>query len=546
MSKSFVHLHVHSHYSLLDGVAKIGELVKKAKELAMPALALTDHGNMYGAIEFYDKCREQGIKPIIGVEAYLAENHLEKGNNGNGNKSDIPNHLVLLAKNEEGYRNLLKITSIAHLEGFYYKPRIDKDILRRYAGGLIALSACAAGEIPRLIELKKYDKALEKIKEYQEIFGADNFFLELQPHVQYAGLNEKLKEFSLKTGAPLVATCYVHYVKADDKEAQDVLLCVQSGKKIDDPDRLSLKEFDLHFKTEEEIRSSFLDAPEAVENTLKVAEMCNLELPLGKNLLPAFPTPEGKNPDDYLYELCDKGARKKYGLPIKELPAEIQERCQFEIGTIKRMGFSSYLLIVQDFVNWAKGQGIVVGPGRGSAAGSLVAYLLGITEIDPIKYSLLFERFLNPDRISMPDIDVDFADDRRDEVIEYVAQKYGREQVAQIITFGTMAARASVRDVGRVLGYPYELCDRVAKMIPMMTDFKEALKIARDLKELYERDPAITRLIDLARRLEGVARHASRHACGVVIAPERLDNFAPLQFASNEDRTVITDRKSVV
>jgi len=546
MSKSFVHLHVHSHYSLLDGMAKIGELVKKAKELGMPALALTDHGVMYGAVEFYEKAKEAGIKPIIGVEIYLTSNHKERGNGGNG-KGDRPNHLVLLAKNEEGYRNLLKIVSIAHMEGFYYKPRVDKNILRRYSDGLIALTACAAGEIPRLIESKKFDKALETIKEYQEIFGKGNLFLEIMPHAQSAALNEKLKELTLQTGAPLVSTNDIHYVRASDKEAQDILLCVQSGKKVDDHDRLSLRDFDLHFKTAEEMRSAFLDVPEAADNTLKIAEMCELEIPLGKSLLPDFPTPEGQNPDDYLLALCNGGAKKKFGKEIKKLDSEIQERFNFELETTKRMGFSSYLLIVQDFVNWAKGQGIVVGPGRGSAAGSFICYLLGITELDPIKYNLLFERFLNPDRISMPDIDVDFADDRRDEVIEYVAQKYGREQVAQIITFGTMAARASVRDVGRVLGYPYELCDRVAKMIPMMTDFKKALEIAHDLRELYERDPAITRLIDLAKRLEGVARHASRHACGVVIAPERLDNFSPLQYASNEDKTVITqyEMKSV-
>lgn len=539
-----MHLHVHSHYSLLDGMAKIGDLVKKAKELGMPALALTDHGNMYGAVEFYDKAKEAGIKPIIGVEAYVTENRHERGENGRGER---PFHLVLLAKNLEGYRNLLKITSIAHLEGFYYKPRVDKEILRRYSSNLIALTACAAGEIPRLIELKKYDKALEKIQEYSEIFGEGNLYLELQPHARYAELNEKIKEFSVKTGVPLVSSCDIHYVNAEDKQAQDVLVCVQSGKKIDDTDRLSLTEFDLYFKTPEEMRSAFMDVPEAADNTLKIAELCNLDLPLGKHLLPAFPTPEGKTPDDYLYELCEKGAKEKYGQPIAELSPEMKERFDFEFGVIKRMGFPSYLLIVQDFISWARSQGIVVGPGRGSAAGSFICYLLGITSIDPLKYNLLFERFLNPDRISMPDIDVDFADDRRDEVIEYVAEKYGRQQVAQIITFGTMAARASIRDVGRVLAYPYELCDRVAKMIPMMTDFKEALEVAKDLKDLYEKDPAITRLIDLAKRLEGVARHASRHACGVIIAPERLDNYAPLQYASNEDKTIISqyDMKSV-
>ena len=537
MPKSFVHLHVHSHYSLLDGMAKIGELVKRAKELGMPALAITDHGVMYGAIEFYEKAKEAGIKPIIGAEVYLTKDHKDRGSGGKGEK---PNHLVLLAKNEEGYRNLLKIVSIAHLEGFYYKPRVDKDILRRCSGGLIALSACASGEVPHLISIGKVDKAQQAVEEYQEIFGKEDFYLELQPHEKYAEINDKLKELSLKTGAPLVLSNDIHYVKPDDKEAQDILLCVQSGKKMEDTDRMTLKDFDLHFKSSEEMRSAFMDVPEAADNTLKVAERCNLELKLNASLLPAFPTPEKNSPEEFLLELCKVGVEKRFGKSLKDLDSKIKERFDFEIETIKRMGFASYLLIVQDFVNWAKGQGIVVGPGRGSAAGSLISYLLGITEIDPLKYNLLFERFLNPDRISMPDIDVDFADDRRDEVIGYVSEKYGRDKVAQIITFGTMAARASVRDVGRVLGYPYELCDRVAKMIPMMMDFKEALRAARDLVEIYEQDPAVTKLIDFAKRLEGVARHASRHACGVVIAPDNLTKFSPLQYASNEDKTVIT------
>lgn len=544
MSKSFVHLHVHSHYSLLDGMAKIGELVNRAKELGMPALALTDHGNMYGAIEFYEKARGAGIKPIIGCEIYLTDNHKEKNQVKDGEKY---RHLVLLARNQTGYCNLLKIVTIGHLEGFYYKPRVDKGVLRRCAEGLIALTACGAGEVPRFLELGKIDKAEKAAREYQEIFGKENFFLELMPHEQYKATNDRLKSLALKTGAPLVATADVHYVRPDDKEAQDILLCVQSGKKVADNDRITLREYDLHFRTSEEMRSNFLDVPEAVENTKKIADRCELEIQLGKPFLPAFPTPREKSPDDYLMELCDVGLQKRFGKNLKEADVEVRGRFTYEIETIKRMGFASYLLIVQDFVNWAKEQGIVVGPGRGSAAGSLISYLLGITEIDPLKYDLLFERFLNPERISMPDIDVDFADDRRDEVIDYVAKKYGREKVAQIITFGTMAARASVRDVGRVLGYPYELCDRVAKMVPMMMNFKEALATARDLREIYEKDPAITKLIDNAKRLEGVARHASRHACGVVIAPEELTNFAPLQYASNEDKTVITqyEMKSV-
>lgn len=543
MSSNFVHLHVHSHYSLLDGMAKIKELVDRAKDLGMPALAITDHGVMYGAVEFYEKAKEAGIRPIIGVETYVVSNHKEKGNG----KYEKPNHLVLLAKNLEGYRNLLKIVSIAHLEGFYYKPRVNKDILRRYSGGLIALSACAAGEIPMHLENKKEENAAKAVQEFVDIFGKDNFYLELQPHEQYKELNKKIIELSAKTGVPLVSSNDIHYVKPDDKQAQDILLCVQSGKKVEDKDRLSLMNFDLYFKTAEEMRSHFLETPEAADNTLKIAEMCNLELDMGKLLLPDFPTPEGEKTENYLFELCNLGSEKRYGKPIKETSEKIKNRFEFEFDTIKRMGFSSYLLIVQDFVNWAKSEGIVVGPGRGSAAGSLTSYLLGITEIDPLKYNLLFERFLNPDRISMPDIDVDFADDRRDEVISYVSKKYGRDKVAQIITFGTMAARASVRDVGRVLDYPYEFCDRVAKMIPMQMSLEEALRAASDLRGAYERDPAVTKLIDLAKRLEGVARHASRHACGVVIAPDELDNHAPLQYASNEDKTVITqyEMKSV-
>ena len=544
MIKNFVHLHTHSHYSLLDGMAKISELVARAKELRMPALAITDHGVMYGAIEFYEKAREAGIKPIIGCEVYLTKNHKEKNDFKSGEKN---HHLVLLAKNQEGYRNLLKIVSLGHLEGFYYKPRVDKNILRRYSAGLIALSACNAGEIPRLIEIGKKEKAEKVIKEYQAIFGKDDFYLEIQPHSQSKELNNIIKKLSLTTGASLVATSDIHYVKPEDKEVQDILLCVQSGKKIDDADRISLKEFDLHFKTSEEMRSAFLDVPEACDNTLKIADKCNLTIEIGKLLLPTFPTVKGETAENLLYKLCDEGAKKRYGQNLKNCEDKVRERFEYEAETIKRMGFSSYLLIVQDFVNWAKKNGVVVGPGRGSAAGSLISYLLGITEIDPLKYALLFERFLNPDRISMPDIDVDFADDRRDEVIEYVSKKYGKERVAQIITFGTMAARASIRDVGRVLNYPYELCDRVAKMVPMMTDFNKALKTANDLKDIYQKDPAVRKMIDYARRLEGVARHASRHACGVIIAPEDLTNFAPLQYASNDDKTIIAqyEMKSV-
>lgn len=543
----FVHLHTHSHYSLLDGLAKIDDLVNKAKDLGMESLALTDHGTMYGIIEFYQKCKETGIKPIIGVEVYLARNGYK---NKRPKVDEKPFHLVLLAKDDEGYKNLIKLTTIAHLEGFYYKPRIDFELLKKYHKGLIALSACLQGEIPHLI-LSENEKAIEEaVLKYKNLFDKD-FYLELQYHPNIPDqdkVNKKLAELSKKFDVPLVATNDIHYLNTEDAEAHDVLLCLQTKKKKEDEDRMCMLGEDFSFLTPGTIMNGLKDFPEAIENTSKIAEKCNLEIELGKIKLPFFEVPNGKTAEDYLKELCYQGLEKKFNLTQKDIKEsadnpkikEMIDRLEFELSVIERTGFSSYFLIVQDFVNWAKNQDIVVGPGRGSAAGSLVSYLIGITNIDPLRYELLFERFLNPERVSMPDIDLDFADTRRDEVIHYVGEKYGHDHVAQIITFGTMAARAAVRDVGRVLGLPYTYCDKVAKMIPMFSSLDKALEVVPELKELYEDDLDAKRLIDTAKKLEGVARHASTHACGVVITQEPLENYLPLQYAGGGDDAIVS------
>jgi len=570
----FVHLHVHSHYSLLDGLAKIDELVNRAKEDGAEALALTDHGVMYGVIEFYQKCKQAGIKPVIGVEVYLASGSLldKRG------KADEKNyHLVLLAKNKQGYKNLIKLTTIAHLEGFYYKPRIDWKVLREHREGLIAMTACVAGEIPRLIIAGKIDEAKKRILEYQELFGKGNFYLELQHHPgleHQSEVNQKLIELSKELNVPIVATNDIHYLKKDDDEPQDVLLCLQTKKKKEDRERMIMLGDDYSFRSSKEMIDAFKDVPEAIANTVKIAEKCNVEIELGETQLPVFQVPNGKTADDYLADLCLEGMVRRYGYDkekiIKRYSAHTiskedkenfataeqsptaakssfnhglgdkLKRLHYELSVIQKMGFSSYFLIVADFVNWAKNNNIVVGPGRGSAAGSFVSYLLGITNLDPLEYDLLFERFLNPDRISMPDIDLDFADIRRDEVIRYVEEKYGKNHVAQIITFGTMAARAAVRDVGRVLGYPYDYCDKLAKMIPMFSKIDQALKVVSELKEIYQREEAARKIIDYARRLEGVARHASTHACGVLITKNPLTEYVPLQYASSSDRTIVS------
>jgi len=534
----FTHLHCHSEYSLLDGLPKIDEFLNYVKKLGMEAVALTDHGNIYGAVEFYKKAIERGIKPIIGCEAYLA---FEKMTQERPNIDDKRYHLVLLVKNERGYKNLVKLITRSHLEGFYYKPRIDEEILAQYSEGLIGLSACLQGKIPKLILAKKIDEAQKTALKYQEIFGSENFYLELQHHPNLKEqkiVNKALINISEKLKIPLVATNDSHYLKPEDADAQDVLMLINTGADPDDPERLTLKADDFSLRTPEKMIEDFKEIPEAIENTQKIADLCNFQFELGKIKLPQFEVPSGKTPDEHLRELCEQGLEKRFG---KDPKKEIVERLEYEISVIKQMGFASYFLIVQDFVNWAKGNRIVTGPGRGSVGGSLVAYLLNITNIDPLKYNLLFERFLNPGRSAgLPDIDLDFTDRRRNEVINYIRQKYGQDKVAQIITFGTMAARAVVRDVGRAFEYPYSFCDQIAKMIPFGQTLDETLAKIPEFRQLYETDERARKLIDFAKKLEGVARHASTHACGIVISAEPLDNIVPLQHPTQDDLNIVT------
>ncbi|MCD4694002.1 DNA polymerase III subunit alpha, partial [bacterium] len=537
---SFVHLHNHTHYSLLDGLTKIDEMVKFAKEEGSPAVAITDHGVMYGVIEFYQTCLKEGVKPIIGMEAYLApRSRFDKET-----KEDRKNyHLLLLARNNKGYKNLIKLTTLAHLEGFYYKPRIDWETLEKYSEGLIASTACLGGEIPQLILSRKFDKAKKRIREYNDIFGQDNFFLEIQPHPNLEHqeeVNVKLIEFSRELGVPLIATNDVHYLKKEDNEVQDILLCLQNKKKKEDTDRMYMLDEDYSMKSNKEMIEYFKDIPEAIENTVKIAEKCNVEIELGKVQLPHFNVPKGYNDNSYLEKICRDGLKIRYGLSYDEIDSDKKDRLDFELSVIKKMGWLSYFLIVADFVNWAKKENIVVGPGRGSAAGSFASYLLGITNLDPLEYDLLFERFLNPERVSMPDIDLDFADTGRDKVIRYVEEKYGKDNVCQIITFGTMAARAAFRDVGRVLNYPYDYCDKIAKMIPMFFKIKDALESVEELKEIYQKDDQARKALDYAQRMEGVSRHASTHACGVLITKDPLVNYTPLQYASSSDRSIVS------
>lgn len=523
----FTHLHVHTHYSLLDGLAKVDKILDQAKELGMDSLAITDHGVLYGAIEFYMKAKERGIKPIIGCEMYVTANDLHSKNPTTEDRKR--HHLILLAKNEAGYKNLMRLITIAHLEGFYYKPRIDRKVLRSHAEGLIGLSACAEGEVPANIIMGNMEKAEELALEYQDIFGQGNFYLELQHHPKFpnqAIANKGLIELSKKLGIKVVATNDIHYVKKEDAEIQDILLCIQTNRKVDEKDRMNLLDFELYLKSPEEMAEHFSYIPEALENTQEVVDKCNLEIKLGETQLPHFDVPEDFTAQTYLEKLCEDGLVRRFG---SDITSEHRKRMDYEMGIIEKTGYASYFLIVQDFVNWAKDQGIVVGPGRGSAAGSFVSYLVGITNIDPIKYDLLFERFLNPERVSMPDVDMDFADDRRDEVLQYVRQKYGNDHVAQIITFGTMAARAAVRDAGRALGIPYDFCDKTAKLIPQFSTIEEALEESKEFKDFYGMDPSAKKLIDSAKRLEGVVRHASMHACGVVITKDPVTEYTPLQ-----------------
>lgn len=533
----FVHLHAHSMYSLLDALGDPADIVARAKELGYDALALTDHAGLYGAVEFYEAATKAGIKPILGVEAYIAPHkHTDK----RPRIDEYVSHLTLIAETNEGYQNLLRLVSISFLDGFYYKPRMDKDLLRRYRGGLIALSGCIKGEIPKAAQAHDMAKAEELLAEYRDIFGEGNFFLELVHHPESAtqnDVNARLVELAKKTGTPLVGTKDVHYIHPDDAEAQDALQCIHDGKLLSDNNRYSISTIDHSLAGPDEMARAFADVPEAVENTRRIADRCSVVLELGKNKLPVFPVPDGKTAESYLRELCEAGMRERYPDGASD---EAKERLSFELSTIERMGFASYFLIVHDYVNWAKSNGVIVGPGRGSAAGSIVAYALKITNLDPLQYGLLFERFLNPDRISMPDIDMDFDDVKRKDVIEYVSNLYGRDRVAGIITFGTMAARAAIRDVGRVLGWTFQEVDRVAKAVPPPVQGKHiplevSVKENPDLKSIVESDPRARQLADLAIRLEGTARHASQHACGIVIAPRPLVEYAPLQKAQGGD-----------
>lgn len=548
----FTHLHVHSHYSLLDGLAKIDELINRTKELGMNSLALTDHGNLYGAIEFYKKAKKAGIKPILGVEAYIAPN----GRHSKVNRIDDKFcHLVLLAENNTGWKNLIQLVTKANLEGFYYKPRIDKEILKMHHEGVIALSACPAGEIGRALTANKYNEAKRIALEYQEIMGKGNFFLELGHHPgipDVKEVNDGIRKLSKEIGIDMVATQDVHYLKSEDAKYHDILLAVQTGNTIDDPDRLTLKDDDFSLRSPEQMLEFFTDIPEILENTAKIADRCNVEIQLGKVILPKFPLPAGENnANDYLEKLVNERISKRYPNLNesfdKAQDKEIKKRLDYEMDVVKKTGFVDYFLIVQDFVNWAKERGIAVGPGRGSAAGSIVSYILGITDLDPIQYGLMFERFLNPERISMPDIDLDFTDTRRDEVFGYLQEKYGTDRVAHIITFGTMAARAAIRDVGRAMGVPLSLCDTASKLIPFNPTqgmkegwIDETLKNVVEFKTLYDTNPDAKKIIDAAKHLEGVNRHASVHACGTVISEGPLTDYIPIQYAPGDKDTIMT------
>ena len=519
----FTHLHVHSEYSLLDGMCRIKELPKRAKELGQSAIALTDHGVMYGAVDFFKACKEEGIKPIIGCEVYTTKDRLDKSGGRGENET---NHLVLLCRNEEGYHNLIQIVSSGFVDGFYYRPRVDMEILKKYKGGLIALSACLAGEIPRVLLNGDIDRAKEIVNEYKSIF--DEFYIELQDHgiQEQKKLNPLLIKLAKETDTPLVATNDVHYIKADDAKNQDVLLCIQTGKTLDEENRMRFETEEFYIKSEEEMRSLFEYVPEAIENTALIAEKCNFEFKFGERHLPAYDVPQGRDPFEYLHSLCKEGLKKRYPQPTEEL----YERMEYELGVIKSMGFTDYFLIVWDFINYAKNKGIPVGPGRGSAAGSLVSYTLGITDIEPTRYNLIFERFLNPERVSMPDIDIDFCPKRRSEVINYVIDKYGSENVSQIGTFGTLKARGAIRDCGRVLGMPYSDVDQIAKMVPM--DLGMTLDLALEnpkLKQAYESSPQVKTLVDTAKAVEGLPRNIGTHAAGVVIAGKSVASYVPVQ-----------------
>jgi len=533
---NFVHLHVHTEYSLLDGANRIPELIKRAAELGMDSIAITDHGAMYGVIDFYKEAVKNNIKPILGCEVYTAKR--TRFDRQPGFDSDY-GHLVLLAKDNEGYKNLMKIVSIGFTEGFYYKPRIDTEVLKRYSGGLIALSACLSGDIPKAILERDYNKARQKAIEFNEIFGEGNFYLELQMNgvEEQNFVNQNLIKLSKELGIPLVATNDAHYLRREDAKAHEVLLCIQTGRKITDEDRMTFNSDEFYIKSPDEMAETFKFVPEAIENTVKIAQSCNVELEFNKIHLPKYQVPDNADPFEYLKNLCYEGLSKL--LPEESKNPEYLQRLDYELQVIRQMGYVDYFLIVWDFIKYAKDNGIMVGPGRGSAAGSLTAYCLGITAIDPIKYSLLFERFLNPERITMPDIDIDFCYERRQEVIDYVVKKYGEDRVAQIITFGTMAARGAIRDVGRALDIPYGEVDQIAKMIPFQIGMTidKALELNPMLRNRYNDDERTQELIDLARLFEGMPRHASTHAAGVVISKDPITEYVPLQ---KNDESVTT------
>ena len=533
---NFAHLHVHTEYSLLDGSNKINEYVARVKELGMNSAAITDHGVMFGCIDFYRAAKAAGIKPILGCEVYVAPG--SRFDREVGQAEDRYYHLVLLAENNRGYENLMKIVSKAFVDGFYYKPRVDMELLQEYHEGIIALSACLAGEVAKNITRGMYEEAKSAALRYEEIFGKGNFFLELQDHgiPQQQRVNQQLLRMSQETGIALVATNDVHYTYDTDAEAHDILLCVQTRKLLSDENRMRYEGGQYYVKSPEEMAELFPYIPEALENTQKIADRCEVEIEFGVTKLPKFDVPAPYTSWEYLNKLCYDGLKERYSGDLTEL----EQRLEYELGVIKTMGYVDYFLIVWDFIRFARDHDIMVGPGRGSAAGSLVSYTLGITKLDPIKYNLLFERFLNPERVSMPDIDVDFCFERRQEVIDYVVEKYGKDRVVQIVTFGTMAARGVIRDVGRVMDLPYAQCDMIAKMIPeeLNITIDKALKMNPELKNLYNTDETVKKLIDMSRRLEGLPRHTSMHAAGVVISQKSVDEYVPLARAS--DGSIVT------
>ena len=535
LGRDFVHLHIHTEYSLLDGACRIDQLMDRVKECGQTAIACTDHGVMYGCVQFYKAAKKAGIKPIIGCEVYVAtRTRFDKVNKIDGN-----NHLILLCKNETGYKNLIKMVSAAFVEGFYSKPRVDKQLLEQYHEGLICLSACLAGEVPQAILAGDYERAKATALWYRDLFGEGNYYIELQDH----GLEEdnivlpQLIKLARETGIPMAATNDSHYLRKEDAKMQAILLCIQTGKTIQDADRMEFRTDEFYVKTTDEMYDLFSMVPEACENTAKIAEQCNFDFEFGHTKIPYYKAPDGMDNQAFFEKLCWEGLERRYG---PNVPQANKDRLSYEIGVVKTMGYTNYYLIVWDYINYAKSQGIPVGPGRGSGAGSIAAYSVGITDIDPIRYNLIFERFLNPERVSMPDFDVDFCYERRQEVIDYVNRKYGADHVAQIVTFGTMAARNAIRDVGRVMGIPYQQVDVVAKLVPMelkMT-LKRALEVSTELKKLYDTDPQVTELIDTALKVEGMPRHASTHAAGVVITPEPTDYYLPLATNRSEERRV--------